>query len=81
MLSFILVLELANIFILENIYYIIKCSSRSVSVAKNSRKAFSKPFFPSEKEKSDEKKISSSFRISTVSRVTISKLFYKVVSL
>ena len=59
----------------------IRHSSRSVSAAKNSRKASPEPSSTSKEEESDEEEVSSSPRMPTVSRVTIDKLFYRVASL
>jgi len=59
----------------------IRHSSRSVSTAKNSRKASPEPSSTSKEEESDEKEVSSGPRMPTVSRVTIDKLFYRVASL
>jgi len=72
--------ELANTFIPEDTHAhcTVRCFSRSVSAAENSRKASPEPSSTSEKEKSDKEEISSSPRISTASRVTTDKLFYRV---
>jgi len=55
--------------------------SKSVSAAENSKKTSSKLFSTSEKEESNKEKVSSSSRTFTVSKVTIGKLFHRVVSL
>jgi len=63
------------------VHYTVKCSSRSVSAAENSRKVSPEPSFTSEEEKSGEKEASSSSGMPTASRVTTDKLSHKVASL
>ena len=58
--------------------YTIRCSSKSIFATKDSRKASPELSSTSEEEKSNEKEVSSSSRISIILKITINKLFYKV---
>ena len=56
----------------------IRRSSRSVSAAKDSRKASLEPSSSSEEEKSEEEEVSSGPRTPTASRIIIGKLFHRI---
>ena len=55
--------------------------SRSVSAAKDSRKASPEPFSSFEEEESEEKEVSPGFRTPTASRIITGKLFHRIAPL
>ena len=75
--------ELANTFIPEDTHAhcTVRCFSRSVSAAENSKKVSLELSFTSEKKKSNKEEVSSSPRIFIVLKVTIDKLSHRVVPL
>jgi len=59
----------------------VRCSSRSVSAAEDSRKASPEPSFSSEEEESEEEEVSPGPRTPTTSRIIIGKLSHRIAPL